>query len=546
MTTSTTIQAIAVAQGYAPSTIGAATFIVAGSPANPWLVTNTGDSNAAGSGSLRSAINAANAVPGSTITFVAGLSGAITLGSALPQITSGMTIQGNVAPVIAVNGAAQYRPFYINSPGVTVTMSNLTVQNGCDIPDFMGGAAIFIVAGNVVLSNCTVSGNTSLPNNIGSCISNAGTLTLTNCTVTGNTGGGIYNSGTATLTSTTLSNGMSPLGEGRGEGVYNDGTVTLTNCAILNNSDQEQGAGIYNNNSATLTNCTLTNDSSVQGGGIANYKTLTVTNCTIANCGGERGGGILNSGSAEFVDCTLTANVAQNAGGAIDNQGTVTMTNCTATGNSVGNAGPGGVIAGAAGVTLVNCIFYGDSAFVGSEIDTTGIATVTYSDIEGGYAGLGNINSDPLLSVLASNGGLTQTMALGNGSPCFGAGTPSGAPATDQRGVGRPNPPSMGAYDRSYTLTPQATANGTISPGIAQFVSYGGSKAFTEIPALPVMFLRGWIVDSSAAVGSFALPDGTIVTITGSTLTFSNVQGSHTVSATFSSVQGIASLRQHC
>ncbi len=51
----------------------------------------------------------------------------------------------------------------------------------------------------------------------------------------------------------------------------------------------------------------------------------------------------------------------------------------------------------------------------------------------------GNIvGMDPMLDVLADNGGPTQTMALLTGSPAIDAGLNTGAPATDQRGVSRP------------------------------------------------------------------------------------------------------------
>ena len=47
-------------------------------------------------------------------------------------------------------------------------------------------------------------------------------------------------------------------------------------------------------------------------------------------------------------------------------------------------------------------------------------------------------NTDPQLGPFADNGGPTLTMALLPGSPAIDAGTVLGAPATDQRGVPRP------------------------------------------------------------------------------------------------------------
>jgi hypothetical protein len=47
-------------------------------------------------------------------------------------------------------------------------------------------------------------------------------------------------------------------------------------------------------------------------------------------------------------------------------------------------------------------------------------------------------NTNPQLGPLADNGGPTQTMSPLIGSPAIDAGTDSGCPATDQRGVARP------------------------------------------------------------------------------------------------------------
>lgn len=55
-----------------------------------------------------------------------------------------------------------------------------------------------------------------------------------------------------------------------------------------------------------------------------------------------------------------------------------------------------------------------------------------------GTDGGGNLDTDPKLGPLADNGGFTPTMLPGTGSSAIDTGTCSGAPATDQRGVARP------------------------------------------------------------------------------------------------------------
>jgi hypothetical protein len=123
-----------------------------------------------------------------------------------------------------------------------------------------------------------------------------------------------------------------------------------------------------------------------------------------------------------------------------------TLFNCTIAGNSASNGGGVG-ISGAKFVTATNCILVGDGG--GEVYDPAHILVAKYSDVQGGFAGTGNIAGNPLLGPLANNGGPVETMAVFPGSPCIGVGTGTGMPLTDARGVTRPDPPCMGAYEFS-------------------------------------------------------------------------------------------------
>jgi CSLREA domain-containing protein len=100
--------------------------------------TNNGSCSAAPNGcTLRDAINAANANPGAdTITFSSTVFAApgpytISLSTALPDITTDMTIQGPGAKVLTVernSTAAKFRIFTIASG--TVAISGLTITKG--------------------------------------------------------------------------------------------------------------------------------------------------------------------------------------------------------------------------------------------------------------------------------------------------------------------------------------------------------------------------------------------------------------------------------
>jgi hypothetical protein len=112
-----------------------------------------------------------------------------------------------------------------------------------------------------------------------------------------------------------------------------------------------------------------------------------------------------------------------------------TLTNVTFSGNSVTSDG-GGMYNLESFPMLTNVIMWGDSATLnGPEIYNDGSSTpvVTYSDIQFGYAGTGNINANPLfLDTAGSN------LRLGFGSPVIDAGNNiSVTVATDLDGLPR-------------------------------------------------------------------------------------------------------------
>ncbi len=92
-----------------------------------YVVTSSADSGA--TGTLRWAINQANATPGSTINFAAGLANqTINLSSSLPLIEANVTIDGAGAPGLTISGGNTSRVFFVDHG--TVTIQNLTIANG--------------------------------------------------------------------------------------------------------------------------------------------------------------------------------------------------------------------------------------------------------------------------------------------------------------------------------------------------------------------------------------------------------------------------------
>ena len=178
----------------------------------------------------------------------------------------------------------------------------------------------------------------------------------------------------------------------------------------------------------------------------------------------------------------------------------ITLVNCTSTENSADLFGSSILDNGAA--TVTNSILYGDSG-VGEYYSLSTAGAASYSDIQGGFAGVGNINANPLLSPLADNGASTRTMALGDGSPCFGVGTPSSAPLVDQRGLTRPATPSMGAYDGIGAVH-------TFPAGLAMISAPADDSAFSlnqDFDASGVVFAVWTPASGSYAVSPVAPAD---------------------------------------
>ena len=169
-------------------------------------------------------------------------------------------------------------------------------------------------------------------------------------------------------------------------------------------------------------------------GGWPTYSSPTITNCTFSGnsayggYGGGRGGGMYNSGgSPKVTNCIFNGNVAYYGGGMYNYSypGNSKVTNCTFTGNVAGAYGGGGIYG--YNTTVTNCILWDNE---GGQI--SGDANVTYSDVEDGWAGEGNINEDPMLEA----DGLHLTLC----SPCIDAGTNTpagGLPAKDIDGEER-------------------------------------------------------------------------------------------------------------
>ena len=195
------------------------------------------------------------------------------------------------------------------------------------------------------------------------------------------------------------------------------------------------GGGIFClNSSPTITNCTISgNRATYACGGIScDSSSPTITNCTISGNTADYSGGIGCRDSFPIItNCTISDNNADlGAGGIYCDQSNPTITHCTMSGNSAGTFG-GAIACENSDPMITNCILWGDSAPYGPEIFvTSGSPAITYSNVQGGWSGEGNIDADPLF---VSGGDFHLTFL----SPCIDSGTDAGV-YTDMDGEVRP------------------------------------------------------------------------------------------------------------
>ena len=332
------------------------------------------------------------------------------------------------------------------------------------------------------LTNCNFVGNDGTLG-VGMYNSSNSSPTLTNCIFRDNTayltGGGMYNSYSGpTLSNCTFSQIVA---NDSGGGIKNSyySNPTLSNCTFNENSANEFGGGMYNSgiSSPILTNCTFNENSAIGGGGICNesLSSPTITNCIFSdNTADWVGGGMCNfwNSSPTMKNCIFSGNSADEDGGAIScEDSNSTITNCTFTGNSALN---GNAVAcdsywhqqsNPSSLQLTNCILFNDGDEIWNNDNST--ITVTYSDVQGGWPGQGNIDADPCFAEFGfwdANGTpgdanddfwVEGDYHLLPNSPCIDAGDPCYVPGpneTDLGGLPRVfgGRVDMGAYEFSY------------------------------------------------------------------------------------------------
>jgi hypothetical protein len=348
---------------------------------------------------------------------------------------SNSAIEGNHATTLPLGGGIPEGAGISNEGGQvemtdSVLSNNVTTAEAIPAGGGMSSSAPTAHGASVTLTRVLVDGNKAIDNSAGGVPEGGGIyvsrtdLTIRDSAVTDNdaTGGAIADSA--------------------GVYVQREGNFTLERSLVADNVAE---SGVFTNGAGV----------DVVG---ATSEVQKIVNSTITgNRGtspsGNSGAGILHSGARlDVLSSTISGNIASGSGAA----------------DHGGNLSDGG--AGGSVLSVRDSIVSSGGAASGSEnCSGTGVQSAGHNidslDQCNFHAPGDKVSTNPLLGALADNGGLTETLALGPSSPAIDAGD-AGCPATDQRGVTRPQGAvcDIGAFELKI---PPNAGGGPVGPAPA-------------------------------------------------------------------------------
>jgi len=335
------------------------------------------------------------------------------------ELTSGVALMGGYAGIGASDPNTRDIPVYETILSGDLAGNDVEVDDPCDLPDEptradnTGLLTTVYQAEDVLLDGITIAGGRVISpvetrggTGGGAIVIRDSSPTINNCTFRGNTaeiyGGAVFISG---------------------------GHPTFTNCIFVKNYAYGGGAIRGGQEGTIISNCSFTENTAGSSGGAIIGCAGTISGCTFQrNASVAGGGGALASCRGLISHCLFLHNTAGDYGGAISSSGyRLSCRSCVFAENKAALSG-GGLFMSSSNVIMANCSFWGNAAPNGSAItvytwtpahppsglqltssilwdegneiwqNDNSIIGVRYSDIRGGYAGVGNLNADPLFA----------------------------------------------------------------------------------------------------------------------------------------------------
>ncbi len=265
----------------------------------------------------------------------------------------------------------------------TAVWDGFIIENGREMSEHNGGGVYIRRFGT--LRNCIIRNNTAYNGNgLGSSAN----------------GGGVYMNYGMLENCEIYGNNVNAAAGKNGGGVYSE-YGTLIDCDIHDNTGNS-GVGIYAKYS-TIDGCSIRNHTGIyEGGGIYSSGSsscyTTITNCIIEGNKGKTGGGVYSSGYTRLVNCLIANNYAtsteyNNGGGGLcaSGSGNNSVINCHIVNNGMSSGGYGAGV-WSSNLSITNSVIWGNkSGNSESNIYNFTGTSITYSAIEGGWSGTGNI-----------------------------------------------------------------------------------------------------------------------------------------------------------
>ena len=323
-----------------------------------------------------------------------------------------------------------------SSPTVTNCVFNGNIASS--------GGGMYNNVGSPIVSGCTFSQNEAILDG-GAMANVTSNPTVTSCVFSDNLAGrrgGAMNNDASSPIVTGCSfdandvDGLDAFNGGGGMYSRAGSSPTVTDCSFRFNTAVFWGGGMVNDGGTPMiADCVFEGNevtgANSWGGAMANStSTATVTRSTFfGNISNVRGGAMANLFDAfpTVIGCIFSGNIADE-GGAIHNRdnSSPTIINSTFGGNMALLEGGGMFINDTSVPTINNSVFWGNQP---DSLGGPGIPVVTFSDVEGGSIGNGNIDADPLFVDADGADDVVGTddddLRLSDGSPCIEAGDSS-------------------------------------------------------------------------------------------------------------------------
>jgi hypothetical protein len=271
----------------------------------------------------------------------------------------------------------------------------------------------------------------------------------------------------------TIRNGAAPMGSGGAIDIALETSPTIRNCVIRDCMADAFGGGVAVRGQCTplIDRCTFIDnrafgyEEGAEGGGLSLFFMCpaTVTNCVFIGNLSIWGGGMCCAFSdATIVNCLFVENNAYFGGGGLAcDVANPHLINCTIADNT---ASYGGGVAGVSSIlesypVIDNSILWNDGP---NEIEVlAGYATVSYSDVQGGWSGPGNIDDAPEFAGSTLTSDVIEEYQLTSHSPCIDAGDNTAVPdgiefdlLGNLRFAGNPPIVDMGAFEFQVETCP--------------------------------------------------------------------------------------------